>query len=1130
MPFLINECEVTLKVDSGADVNVIGHDDWLKISAEGSAELTDATTHELRDYNGNKIETLGSCEAEIRCPKSAESLLADFFVTKRRPQPVLSFATAQDLGILKLNHSVQQITLKANMAFPSMPIAPVKLRIDKEVIPKSHVYNNIPASLEKFVEDHWDGLEARGIIEPLVGPTTWLSSVHVVPKKGNEYRVIIDMRIANTAIAREYYPMPNPEKLLVAVIGAIFFTILDFSSAYHHVMLHKESRHVTAFMTARGPRQFTRLPFGINCAPEIFQRIMDDMLRGLSGVVCYLDDILVYGKDLEELRQRTDEVWKRIKANNLTLNEKKCKFEQTEVEFIGSVISKDGIRPTKERISGITDFPRPKTYKELRGFIGLVNYIASHLPGISTTMAPMRELLKGNSKKQKGRDPLPQWTPEQHQSFEDTKRAAAKAILRGHYDLNDKIAIKTDASPVGLGAMTLQRDKNTKKIRVIACASRSLTETEQRYPQTQREALAIVWGIEKFYYYLAGREFTVITDHKPMQFIFGNVDIKSSKRAMTRSEAWAARLGQFDFAVKVIAGKENEADILSRMPGPETPSIENCEDDEVGGGYHYIDEVGAGAILVAPHQLVTVNLTLSYESLRRETRNDPKLQAVIRAINGEKNWDAETKGFTHLRDEMRYIDGVVMRDARIVIPEKLQRSVIATAHRAHPGMSITKNQLRRSVWWPGMDRAVEDFIKSCLVCIQLSKCDAPEPLVMSKYPERPWENVAIDFWSSGAMNEHILVLVDYYSKAIQAAAMNETNTPATIKALERIFHKLGWVTSIKHDNGPQFISNEFKTWMENNRIASHPTTPRNAQENGLVERQMAGIGRAMKIAKLEKKKFTQALEDYVDAYNSWPHSVTGIPPRDLLYGRVVRGELPASEKLFNKYPIMESVARERNEEFKESKKEKTDLKRGAKQSTLAVGDWVHVKLDSQPNKLAPNFSAEAFEIIEKEGGRLTLIVNGKKRIRKTTDVKLKRQGEHLGTGVPDTAKSDQRGSCTTTHNQNTGPKPVTPPKMQAELRRSSRQRFPPASRDIMMVGSQTNSQRQKGKHGRRTKTINQGSHCRSCGRSNEDETHKRPSGLSTCKAPTTDKRCFQCGATGHFAYRCNKLAKTQEQL
>lgn len=135
-----------------------------------------------------------------------------------------------------------------------------------------------------------------------------------------------------------------------------------------------------------------------------------------------------------------------------------------------------------------------------------------------------------------------------------------------------------------------------------------------------------------------------------------------------------------------------------------------------------------------------------------------------------------------------------------------------------------------------MDKSVENFVKTCLVCIQLSRCDAPEPLVMSKYPERPWENVAIDYWSSGAMNEHILVVVDYYSKAIQAVALIESTTTTTIKALERIFRRLGWVTSIKHDNGPQFSSNEFKAWMENHRITSYPTTPRNAQENGLVER------------------------------------------------------------------------------------------------------------------------------------------------------------------------------------------------------------------------------------------------------------------------------------------------------
>lgn len=1097
MPFIINECEVTMKVDSGADVNVVSQEDWSNISQASSEKIAiaDASKDKLIDYSGNTIEVVGKFTGSIRCPKNPETTTAEFFVADCRPQPVLSFTTAQDLGILRIYNSIDQV--KQLKRFPSMPITPVKLTIDTNVMPKSHVYNNIPAPLEKFVEDHWDELESVGIIEPLRSPATWLSSVHVVPKKGNEHRIIIDMRNANTAIAREFYPMPNPDRLLSNISDATIFTTLDLKSAYHHVLLDENSRYITAFMTSRGPRQFTRLPFGINCAPELFQRIMDNIFSGLKGVACYLDDILIFGKDLEELRQITAKVLNKIDCNNLTLNSRKCKWEQEEVEFIGSTLSSVGVKPTKEKTCAIQNFPRPATFKELRGFIGIVNYISRHLPHISSIMEPMRELLTGDSAKLKGNTKLPEWSQKHEKSFVLTKEAASKAILRGHYNLSHETAIKTDASPVGIAAMVLQRKDKNDLSRVIACASRSLTETERRYPQTQREALAIVWGVEKFFYYLAGREFFIVTDHKPMEFIFGSASKKTSKRALTRSEAWAARLGQYKFIVNVIPGEKNEADILSRMPSYET--LPDSEDAEL----EHVHTVSIDTIDVTPAQLIPANLSLSFESLREETRKDDELQAVLSAMNGQKDWNPDAKRFVRIRDEMSYSDGILMRGVRIVIPGTLQREAMATAHKAHPGMSITKNQLRRSVWWPSMDRAVEEFVKTCRVCIMFSKSDAPEPLVMSEFPERPWENIAIDYWSSGAMSEYILVAADYYSKAIQAVALNESTTNATIKALETIFRKLGWVTSIKHDNGPQFVSGEFKTWLQNHRIASFPTTPRNAQENGLVERHMSGIGRAMKIAKLEKKNVREALEEYVDAYNSWPHSVTGIPPRDLLYGRVVRGEIPASNKLFEKYPLLDDLARCRNENFKSTKKEKTDGKRGAKQSEMKVGDFVHLKYDSQPNKLAPTFSAESFKIVDKKGGRLTLSVDGKERIRKTTDVKLVRPGEHLGMGIPDVGKSTDQVS-------------------ELPLRRSTRERRTPRSREISLIsngGRRTNSEL-KGRRLSRAKKTNKGKTCKSCGRSNKEDFHNYPDGLSRCNAPMELKNCFKCNRPGHFAYRC----------
>lgn len=291
MPFLINGVQVDMKVDSGADVNVMSLKCFQRIAQGGtrSLELGKNTNTQLLDYGGNEIKCAGFVTTTIARSQSDAELLETFFVAASRPQSVLSYATATRLGVLKLTSTVMRV--KAVPIFPTMPIEPIMLQIDESVPPRVVIYNNIPAALETVVEEHWATLEQRGVIEPVQGNPKWLSRVDVVPKKDGAHRIIIDMRPPNKAIARKFYPMPNPDHVLSRLRGAKYFAKLDLKSAYHHVPLHPDSRYMTAFMTGKGPMQFTRLPFGLNCAPEIFQQVMDNMFRGLDGVVVYLDDI-----------------------------------------------------------------------------------------------------------------------------------------------------------------------------------------------------------------------------------------------------------------------------------------------------------------------------------------------------------------------------------------------------------------------------------------------------------------------------------------------------------------------------------------------------------------------------------------------------------------------------------------------------------------------------------------------------------------------------------------------------------------------------------------------------------------------------------------------------------------------
>lgn len=999
MPFLINGVPIELKVDSGADVNVIS---WAcyQEATKGKVQPLELQDSEvtLVDYGGNEIGCAGCVKTTISTPVANERLLETFHVATSRPQSVLSFETATKLGVLKMTSTVMQI--KSIERFPTIPIEPIKLKIDEEVTPRICIYNNIPAALEPFIDDHWDTLEQKGVIEPVPGTPKWLSRVDVAPKKDGTHRVIIDMRPANKAIARKYYQMPNPDRAVSKIRGAKRFTKFDFRCAYHHVLLHSESRYITAFMTRKGARQFTRLPFGINCAPEIFQQIMDNLFGGLEGVIVYLDDVLVYAPDQQTLELRVEAVLKVVKDNNLTLNDEKCIYNATQVEFLGSILSEEGCVPSPERINGIRDFPRPETYTELREFVGLVNYVAKHIYDISTMMEPMRRLLTGDASKLKGAR-LVGWGQEQEDSFNLTKKAATEDILvRGYYDSNHLTKITTDASPVGIAAIVVQVDTSLplqqQTERVIACTSRSLTQTERKYPQTQREALALSWGVPKNRYYLAGTKFVIVTDHEPLKYIFSNDARKDlSKRAANRSESYAMSLSQYNFEVEIIRSAENRADILSRCPAATTHS--NVKDGELEG----TTTAMVWTLDITPEDLIYRNASLIAEEIREATGNDQQLQKVIQALDGQREWDEEVAPFTRFKNELQVVNNTLLRGDRMVVPGPLQAKAMRVAHRSHPGMSTTKHLLRKYVWWPGMDRAVENFIQTCSTCIKLSTCNPPEPMLMSNFPDSPWCNLAIDFWSGGEADPKVLVVADYYSKAMRAEVMKETTSSATIRALEKIFNELGWPRTIKHDNGPQLVSDMFLGWMRNNGITSIATTPRNAQENGLVERHMSGITRALAIAKIEKQRPEEALRLYICDYNSWPHTVTQLAPRDVLSGRIVKSRFPLVLGT-EKHHSFDSIARERDLKFKARQKEREDMKRRARNSDLKVGEVVYIRDHERRFKTDANFLPEKHEVTARSGGRLTLksLVDGRRKIRKTVDVKKVPTEEHDGTGRP----------------------------------------------------------------------------------------------------------------------------------
>ena len=386
------------------------------------------------------------------------------------------------------------------------------------------------------VENKIKELVDLDIIEPVEGPTPWVNPVVVVPKSVGDIRLCIDMRRANEAIRRARHPIPTVDEIMQSISGSKIFSKLDLKWGYHQLELSPESREITTFATHCRLFRYKRLLFGVNSASEQYQYEIQTALAGIEGQENISDDIIVHGKDQEEHDSRLERVVKRLEERGLTFNAEKCQFSMDKLTFVGMVLSGNGISCTAEKVKAVTEAREPQTVSETRSFLGLVNYCGRFIPDLATISEPLRYLTKSGTPFVFG--------GEQRKAFQELKERLASAETLGYFDKD---------APTQAGAVLTQRQKDGP--RVISYASRSLTDTERRYSQTEKEALALVWACEKFHPYVYGMPFELVTVHKPLEVIYG-----PKSKPCARIERWVLRMQPYKFKVKYEPGANNIAD------------------------------------------------------------------------------------------------------------------------------------------------------------------------------------------------------------------------------------------------------------------------------------------------------------------------------------------------------------------------------------------------------------------------------------------------------------------------------------------------------------------------------------------------------------------------------------------
>lgn len=679
--------------------------------------------------------------------------------------------------------------------------------------------------------------------------------------------------------------------------------------------------------------------FGVSCAPELFQKVMESIVAGLDGVIVYLDDAVVFGTTVEEHDRRLAALLKRFAEYNILLNEEKCVYSTECLEFLGHQLSVQGVKPTESRILAIQNFREPQNLSELRSFLGLVCYVGRFVPNLASLTDPLRQLLRSKGSFE--------WTCKQTSAFQRIKEEICQIQHLGFFNPKDQTKLMTDASPTGLGAVLLQVDSEG-NCRVIAYASKALTELEKKYFQTEREALSLVWGVEKFRLYLLGIQFTLITDCKALKFLFS-----PRSRPCARIERWVLRLQGYTFRVEHVPGSDNIADALSRLSVPASKTFDEPIEGHI---WNIVSE--------------SLPMAVTVEKVTEDSKKDETIQKVIEALQ-EGTREAIPREFKPYMDELCSVDGVLLRANRLVIPTQLQERVIALAHEAHPGMAAMKRRLRQKVWWPQMDKQVEFFVKRCKECTLVSCLGAPEPLKRTKMPEKPWKDIAVDFMGPLPSGHSLFVIVDYFSRFTEAIVMKTITARRTIQALHETFSRFGVPESIRSDNGPQFISEEFKSYCKEYGITLLKTTPYWPQANGEVERANKTILKHLKISQeTGSDDWMWDLRSFLLMYNSTPHASTGVAPSTLMFGRVLRDKLPAFGDVTLRMDQEAICDRDWERKLKDARY--ADERRQAKPSNLKEGDVVVCKRMIKENKLSTTFAPEEFEVIELKGSDATL--------------------------------------------------------------------------------------------------------------------------------------------------------------
>jgi transposase InsO family protein len=629
---------------------------------------------------------------------------------------------------------------------------------------------------------------------------------------------------------------------------------MDLCSGFWQVQMHPKDIPKTTFTTKYGNYAYKVMPFGLMNAPATFQRLMNKVLRGLLGksVLVYIDDVIVYSRDLESHRTHLREVLDRLSQAGLRLKRSKCLFGHESVRFLGHVVGAAGVSTDEGKIEAVRDAKPPENRREVRSFINFAGYYRRFVEGFAKIARPLSALTSEKA-------PFV-WGPTEQQSFDELKSCLISAPILAHPDFQKDFILYTDASMRAVGAVLAQKDEQGRE-RVIQYLSRKMSDAETRYTTSEQECLAIIFALRKLRHYLLGRKFTLYTDHEALKYLLATPNLKG------KLARWYIEINEFRFDVQHRPGVDNPvADYLSR------PSIGEGEDGI---------ELTVSSVVVD-----TVDFWETARSLLEDTTN--------RYLAGPKG--ALRKKL--LRRFTLGLDGKLLKrrkgESVEVIQEVTRRKeLVRTAHEryGHCGVNGLFYLLRGRCWWPRLYDDVQEFVKTCVACQKLSNGPKAEPPGKSEWRPKLFESISMDWITalpeSRQGNTCLLVAVDEYSRFMWAQPASESTAKEVHRFLMGLFGLIGIPRYLKTDNAACFKGGLITGLLRNLGIRRREIPPYHPASNGIVERANGTLQLALskKLCEVPDLDWEEALPMVLLGVRTRRHSTLKASPFKLVFGR-----------------------------------------------------------------------------------------------------------------------------------------------------------------------------------------------------------------------------------------------------